>query len=68
MLLVVQVFRPSDLEYGEVVGTGFFGEVRKIFHRATGEEMVMKKLIDVDQDALTVSAGENFYSKQERVL
>lgn len=27
-----RVFRPSDLEYGETLGSGFFGQAKKVSH------------------------------------
>ncbi|XP_066921912.1 LIM domain kinase 2-like isoform X2 [Clytia hemisphaerica] len=47
-----QIFRPSDLVIGECIGEGFFGEVSKITHRVTGKEMAMKKIFDIDEEAI----------------
>eukprot|EP00794_Sanderia_malayensis_P014100 gene14100-15573_t len=46
-----QVFRPSDLVYGECIGKGFFGDVIKVTHSRTGEVMVMKQLKKVSKDS-----------------
>ncbi|XP_050353737.1 LIM domain kinase 1 isoform X4 [Nymphalis io] len=46
-----QVFRASDLLQGELLGMGFFGQVYKVTHRATGEVMVLKQLYRVDEEA-----------------
>ncbi|XP_053555773.1 LIM domain kinase 2 [Bombina bombina] len=44
-----QNFRPSDLLHGEELGKGFFGRAIKVTHRATGRVMVMKELIQFDE-------------------
>ncbi|XP_053326126.1 LIM domain kinase 2 isoform X2 [Spea bombifrons] len=44
-----QIFRPSDLLHGEELGKGFFGRAIKVTHRATGRVMVMKELIQFDE-------------------
>ncbi|KAM8960709.1 LIM domain kinase 2 [Pelodytes ibericus] len=44
-----QTFRPSDLLHGEELGKGFFGRAIKVTHRATGRVMVMKELIQFDE-------------------
>jgi len=46
-----RVFRPVDLIFGEVIGKGFFGDVYKVKHRITGEEMVIKKLREIVPEA-----------------
>ncbi|XP_038214729.1 LIM domain kinase 1 [Zerene cesonia] len=46
-----KVFRASDLLQGELLGTGFFGHVYKVTHRATNEVMVLKQLYRVDEEA-----------------
>ncbi|VVC97500.1 unnamed protein product [Leptidea sinapis] len=46
-----KVFRASDLLQGELLGTGFFGQVYKVTHRATNEVMVLKQLYRVDEEA-----------------
>ncbi|CAK1552382.1 unnamed protein product [Leptosia nina] len=46
-----KVFRSSDLLQGELLGTGFFGQVYKVIHRATDEVMVLKQLYRVDEEA-----------------
>nr|XP_032836889.1 LIM domain kinase 1-like [Petromyzon marinus] len=45
-----RVFRPSDLIHGEVLGKGFFGQAIKVTHRETGEVMVMKEVIQCDEE------------------
>lgn len=59
---VNHVFRPMDLTFGEVIGSGFFGDVIKITHKVSGEEMVMKKLHQVDPEA------EEQFLKEVQVL
>lgn len=46
-----KVFRACDLLQGELLGSGFFGEVYRVTHRETGEVMVLKQLYRVDEDA-----------------
>lgn len=48
---VSQVFRPSELIPGDLIGKGFFGDVIKVTCSRTGEEMVMKQLKQVNKDA-----------------
>eukprot|EP00117_Sycon_ciliatum_P005081 scpid45908/ scgid0932/ LIM domain kinase 1; KIZ-1 len=45
------VFRPSDLDFGEVIGRGFFGQVLRVTDRSTGTVMVMKELLRFDNEA-----------------
>ncbi|XP_075687619.1 LIM domain kinase 2 isoform X2 [Rhinoderma darwinii] len=44
-----QIFRPCELLHGEELGKGFFGRAIKVTHRATGKVMVMKELIQFDE-------------------
>ncbi|OWR55111.1 LIM domain kinase 1 isoform 2 [Danaus plexippus plexippus] len=57
-----RVFRDADLIQGELLGTGFFGHVYKVTHRATGELMVLKQLYRVDDTA------QNNFLKEVAVL
>ncbi|CAI9588874.1 unnamed protein product [Staurois parvus] len=44
-----QIFRPCELLHGEELGKGFFGRAIKVTHRATGKVMVIKELIQFDE-------------------
>lgn len=46
-----RVFRASDLVKGRLLGKGFFGEVYLVTHTETGNQMVMKELYRVEEDA-----------------
>ncbi|NP_001082219.1 LIM domain kinase 2 L homeolog [Xenopus laevis] len=46
---IQQIFRPCELLHGEELGKGFFGRAIKVTHRATGRVMVMKELIQFDE-------------------
>ncbi|XDV39107.1 hypothetical protein PO909_008394 [Leuciscus waleckii] len=45
-----RIFRPSDLIYGEVLGKGCFGQAIKVTHLETGEVMVIKELLQFDDE------------------
>lgn len=45
-----RIFRPSDLVYGEVLGKGSFGQAIKVTHVETGEVMVIKELLQFDEE------------------
>lgn len=46
-----QIFRPSDLVLGKLLGRGFFGQAFLVTHRHSGQEMVMKELYRLDEEA-----------------
>ncbi|XP_065831241.1 LIM domain kinase 1-like [Oscarella lobularis] len=46
-----RTFQAEDLEFGDVLGKGFFGQVVKVKHKATGDVMVVKELMNMDEDA-----------------
>ncbi|XP_004345437.2 testis-specific protein kinase 1 [Capsaspora owczarzaki ATCC 30864] len=46
-----RIFRLADLEVGELIGKGFYGEVYKVRHRHSGAVMVMKELKSYEKEA-----------------
>ncbi|XP_054723412.1 LIM domain kinase 1-like [Uloborus diversus] len=46
-----QIFRPSELVLGKLLGRGFFGQAFLVTHKHTGQEMVMKELYRLDEEA-----------------
>eukprot|EP00118_Oscarella_pearsei_P001765 m.8400 g.8400 ORF g.8400 m.8400 type:complete len:443 (+) comp20576_c0_seq1:92-1420(+) len=46
-----RTFQGEDLEFGEVLGRGFFGQVVKVKEKTTGYVMVVKELVNMDQEA-----------------
>jgi LIM domain kinase 1 len=47
----IRCFKHHDLEVGEVLGNGFFGQVYKVKHKGTGQEMVMKAMVRCTEEA-----------------
>jgi LIM domain kinase 1 len=47
----IKCFRLSDLEIGELIGKGFYGNVLKVTHRHTRQIMVMKEMSNCTNDA-----------------
>ena len=46
----IKCFRLNDLEIGEIIGKGFYGNVYKIQHKHTGQVMVMKEMSKCTDD------------------
>jgi LIM domain kinase 1 len=44
-------FRPDELEFGEILGKGFFGQVHKVVHKKTGQAIVLKQLLHMDKES-----------------
>ena len=57
-LKYLRCFRLSDLEIGDVIGHGFYGNVTKITHRHTGQEMVMKEMLNCTEESKKVFRKE----------
>uniref|UniRef100_A0A672RWC8 LIM domain kinase 1 n=1 Tax=Sinocyclocheilus grahami TaxID=75366 RepID=A0A672RWC8_SINGR len=57
-----RIFRPSDLIYGEVLGKGCFGQAIKVTHSETGEVMVIKELLQFDEET------EKTFRKEVKVM
>ena len=57
-LKYLRCFRLSDLEIGDVIGRGFYGNVTKITHRHTGQEMVMKEMLNCTEESKKVFRKE----------
>jgi serine/threonine protein kinase len=49
--MTCRCFKHHDLEVGEVLGNGFFGQVYKVKHKGTGQEMVMKAMVRCTEEA-----------------
>jgi len=43
-------FTEDDFDLGPNIGCGFFGKVRKVRHKKTGEQMVLKELITCEEE------------------
>ncbi|GAB1607992.1 LIM domain kinase 2-like isoform X1 [Argonauta hians] len=46
-----RMFRSSDLQLGEILGKGFYGQATKVTHKTTKEVMVLKELTRFDDTA-----------------
>ncbi|CAF0964164.1 unnamed protein product [Didymodactylos carnosus] len=52
------VFRANDLEFGPIIGQGFYGIARTVTLRKTGQIMVMKETKTLDKDAQKIFVKE----------
>lgn len=57
----INCFRLSDLNIGEVVGHGFYGNVTKVTHKHTGQVMVMKEMRNCTEEAERIFRKEVSY-------
>ncbi|CAG0892372.1 unnamed protein product [Darwinula stevensoni] len=57
-----RLFRPGDLQRGELLGGGFFGQVFRVTHKGTGEVFALKELYRSDEEA------QNNFLKEEALL
>ncbi|CAF4395834.1 unnamed protein product, partial [Adineta steineri] len=53
-----EVFRANELEFGPIIGQGFYGIARTVTLRKTGQIMVMKETKTFDKEAQKIFVKE----------